>query len=251
MQWTDQAVVIGHHVLSEKNLRLEIFCKQYGRQFGFFSPSATGVEVIHIGDVIQCSWGARLDTHLGRLLVEPIQSIAPILFHAPSKLLMLKNCMLLSSMLPQGHPYPGLFEFLKEELLLCLLVESSELMLWSAVCAYEVAVLSELGFGFDIAKCCVSGATQNLVYLSPKTGRAVCKDASGGYQDRLLPLPLLWQTSVQACDESTITQQQILESLYVTEYFLKKWICPEPHCFYNLRAQIKEHLSSRRQRAIC
>ena len=54
---------------------------------------------------------------------------------------------------------------------------------------FELALLDELGFGLDLSACAATGKRQNLVYVSPKTGRAVSGEAGQPWADKMLMLP--------------------------------------------------------------
>ena len=87
--------------------------------------------------------------------------------------------------LPEREPHPG--AFLAFEALASAFVHPD---VWPAVFVrYEVGLLEELGFGFDFSRCAATGSTDDLVYVSPKSGRAVSRDAGAPYKDRMLALP--------------------------------------------------------------
>jgi DNA repair protein RecO (recombination protein O) len=46
-----------------------------------------------------------------------------------------------------------------------------------------------MGFALSLGECAVTGSTQDLAYVSPRTGRAVSRGGAGDYADRLLPFP--------------------------------------------------------------
>jgi DNA repair protein RecO (recombination protein O) len=78
----------------------------------------------------------------------------------------------------------------------------------------ECGVLSALGFGLDLGSCVVTGATDDLTHVSPRTGRAVSRGAAAPYRDKLLPLPgFLWR-------EAPASRADIGAGLALTEHFL-------------------------------
>src|SRR5690606_12180405 len=85
---------------------------------------------------------------------------------------------------------------------------------------WELALLEEMGFGLDLTRCAVTGAREGLVYVSPRTGRAVSAEGAGDYADRLLPLPasLLGQA-----DDA----MGIAEGLKTTGWFLERHLAPQ------------------------
>ena len=54
---------------------------------------------------------------------------------------------------------------------------------------FELLVLDELGFGLDLTRCAATGRRDELVYVSPKTGRAVSREAGAQWHDKMLALP--------------------------------------------------------------
>jgi DNA repair protein RecO (recombination protein O) len=54
---------------------------------------------------------------------------------------------------------------------------------------WEAGLLEALGFGLDLSECAATGATDDLIYVSPRSGRAVSRAGAGIYAARLLRLP--------------------------------------------------------------
>jgi DNA repair protein RecO (recombination protein O) len=81
---------------------------------------------------------------------------------------------------------------------------------------WEVALLEEMGFGLDLSVCAVTGGTEDLVYVSPRTGRAVSRAGAGDYAPRLLPLPPVLR------GEGEADAGAIRTALGVTGHFLKE-----------------------------
>ena len=86
---------------------------------------------------------------------------------------------------------------------------------------WELALLEETGFGLDLTSCAVTGRDDGLVYVSPKTGRAVSRDGAGDWADRLLPLPPVLRGDGEASDT------EIVAALGVTGYFLDNKLAPQ------------------------
>ena len=80
----------------------------------------------------------------------------------------------------------------------------------------NLSCLNDLGFGLDLNQCAVTGKTNDLVYISPKSGRAVCADAGQPYADRLFKIPEFWVHPVE------ITLEQFHQALTITSYFFSK-----------------------------
>jgi DNA repair protein RecO (recombination protein O) len=96
--------------------------------------------------------------------------------------------VLTASALPEGQPYPPLYAVLSG-LLEAIEAAPSASGWGAALVRYEVLLLAELGFGLDLERCAVTGLNDDLVAVSPKSGRAVSAAEAEPYAGKLLPLP--------------------------------------------------------------
>ena len=140
------------------------------------------------GNLIQAEYRARTDEQLAQLSVELSQSRAPLLEEALPAAAIDWSCALTATTLPEGQPYPHLYEAL-DGILSAIEAAPSAKGWAAALVRYELLILSELGFGLDLSECAATGARTNLIYVSPKSGRAVSGEGAGEYIDRLLRLP--------------------------------------------------------------
>ncbi len=61
---------------------------------------------------------------------------------------------------------------------------------WGALYVrWEAGLLDALGFGLDLSRCASTGTLENLIYVTPRSGRAVSGEAGEPYKDRLFALP--------------------------------------------------------------
>ncbi|HEU0133372.1 MAG TPA: DNA repair protein RecO C-terminal domain-containing protein, partial [Allosphingosinicella sp.] len=112
-------------------------------------------------------------------------------------------------------PYPRLFQALDG--LLVAIEASPSARSWApSLVRYELFVLAELGFGLDLSECAATGATGDLAFVSPKSGRAVSASAAGEYSDRLFPLPPL------LLEPGAAGWPDILAGLRITGHFLAR-----------------------------
>lgn len=123
---------------------------------------------------------------------------------------------LLRLVLPEGHPYPHLFS-LTADALKALSDGLTQTHALATCVNFERALLEELGFGLDLDQCAVTGQKEDLAYISPKTGRAVCQASGLPYHANLLPLPDVFYNE----------GQDWAEALYVTGFFLQKHLVKE------------------------
>ena len=84
---------------------------------------------------------------------------------------------------------------------------------------WELGVLSELGFGLDLSCCAATGVTEDLIYVSPRSGRAVSATAGKPYHDKLLPLPAFLVGNGQ-----NVTIEDVRDGLNLTEFFLERYM---------------------------
>jgi DNA repair protein RecO (recombination protein O) len=86
----------------------------------------------------------------------------------------------------------------------------------AALVRYEVLVLAELGFGLDIESCAVTGSNDDLVAVSPRSGRAVSAAEAEPFAGKLLPLPAFVRAGGAA------SWAEIAQGLQLTGHFLTR-----------------------------
>jgi DNA repair protein RecO (recombination protein O) len=131
-------------------------------------------------------------------------------------------CSIVDAALPEREPHPEIFADL--DILVTRLTEETGAAGddgWLAdYVRWELTLLADLGFGLDLTHCAVTGETEGLTYVSPKTGRAVTQAAGQGYHDRLLPLPpFLAEGHTVRPDRASI-----LDGLRLTGHFLARHV---------------------------
>jgi DNA repair protein RecO (recombination protein O) len=131
-------------------------------------------------------WRARLESHLGGFQVEGEDLSAGVVMDDPLALSGLNAaCAMASLCLPEREEHPAVANAF--EVLIAALKDPD---LWPALYVrWEAGLLSDLGYGLDLRRCAATGVETDLVYVSPKSGRAVSAEAGAPYQDRMLALP--------------------------------------------------------------
>ncbi|MFT4096502.1 MAG: DNA repair protein RecO [Rhodoblastus sp.] len=188
MDWSDRAIVIGLRKHGETSVILEAMTESHGRHLGIVRAgrSRTMQPTLQPGNSINLVWRARLEEHMGVFVVEADRLRAGRLMASPMALQGLHWLAALLRLLPERDPHAGLFamaEAIAEHF-------DDAALAPELVVRFELAVLAELGFGLDLESCAATGARDDLIYVSPKSGRAVSRDAGAPYADRMLPLPL-------------------------------------------------------------
>jgi DNA repair protein RecO (recombination protein O) len=171
--------------------------------------------VLMAGNVVQAQLSARTDTQLPQAAVELIHSRGPLLSEPLPAAAIEWATVLTATVLPEGQPYPQLYDAL-EGLLDAIEAAPSASGWGAALVRYEVLLLAELGFGLDLERCAVTGANDNLVAVSPRSGRAVSAAEAEPYRGRLLPLPRFVREGGQA------SWDEIAQGLDLTGHFLMR-----------------------------
>ncbi len=202
MQWTDEGIVLGVRRHSESAVVLELMTVQHGRHLGLVrgGRSRRMQPVLQPGNRVAAEWRARLDEHLGTYIVEPLRHHAARLYGSAVGLYGLQALAAHLRLLPERDSHPRLFD------MTALLVEhfeeperALELFL-----RFELMLLDEMGFGLDLRQCAATGTTDELIYVSPKSGRAVNREAGEPWADKLLPLPAFLRESKQRADRAAM-----------------------------------------------
>lgn len=219
MDWRDEGFVIAVRRHGETAAILEAFTAGHGRHAGVVHGGAGRrlAPVLQPGTQLQLTWRARLEEHLGSYAVEPVKARAGAVMGDRLALAALGSvCALLSFALPEREPHPRLYE--RTLKLLDLLGDDRNWPL--AYLIWEAALLEETGFGLDLSACAVTSATEDLAYVSPKSGRAVSRAGAGEWAERLLPLPRCLLGAGEA------TAEEIAAGLRTTGHFLEHRLAP-------------------------
>jgi DNA repair protein RecO (recombination protein O) len=187
MQWTDEAVVLSVRGHGETAAVAELFTREHGRHLGLVhgGRSRRMRPVLQMGNHVGAVWKARLSEHLGHMSLELRHGFAAAAMENVAALAALTSLCTLLRLMPERDPHPSLYE-----VTLFVLGFLDEERVWPAlIVRWELALLDELGFGLDLSECAATGRHDDLVYVSPKSGRAVSAAAGEPYKDRLLRLP--------------------------------------------------------------
>jgi DNA repair protein RecO (recombination protein O) len=187
MQWTDDGIVLGVKRHGEANAILELMTHGHGRHLGLVRGGFGSRlrPVLQPGNSVSAAWRARLDEHLGNYTVEGLRLRAAGYFSAPHAIYGVTHLAALMRLLPERDPHTGLYEALD-----AILDQLDDPALAAPmVVRFELRLLSELGFGLDLEQCVATGASRDLAYVSPKSGRAVSRTAGEPWADKMLRLP--------------------------------------------------------------
>ncbi len=214
MQWSDEGVILSVKPHGETAAVAEIFTRAHGRHLGLVhgGRSRRLRPVLQTGNHVDAVWKARLAEHLGNVSVELRKGYAAQAMDDPLALAGLSSLCALAHLLPERDPHPNLFEV---TLFVLGFIDEPD-VLPALVVRWELALLDELGFGIDLSSCAATGTCENLVYVSPKSGRAVSAAAGAPYKDRMLALPAFLAKG----REGHATDADVVAGLELTGHFL-------------------------------
>ncbi|MEH3047413.1 DNA repair protein RecO [Sphingomonas adhaesiva] len=171
--------------------------------------------VLQPANLVRGEWRARNDEQLPALTVELVHSRAPLHAEALPAAALDWATALTAAALPEAQPYPRLHDALSG--VLDAVEAAPSARGWAAALArYELLLLAELGFGLDLTACVATGATDDLAFVSPKSGGAVSRGAAAGYEARLFALPAFLTVGGAASGE------EALAALAITGHFLAR-----------------------------
>ena len=218
MEWSEEGIVVGTRRHGETDVILEVVTAGHGRHLGLVKGGRSRRlrPVLQAGNTLSLTWRARLHEHLGNFRAEPVTERSAGLMASPSALSGWRSPARICGSCPERDPHPRLFEALAV-MLDCFdrPALAAEMMV-----RFELLLLDELGFGLDLESCAATGSRDDLVYVSPKSGRAVSRAAGEPYRDRLLRLPaFLAGIAGRGADRTGLEQ-----AFRLTGYFLERHV---------------------------
>lgn len=218
MEWRDEGALLSVRQHGETSAIIEVFTAGHGRHAGVVrgGTSRRIAPVLQPGAQLALTWRARLHEHIGAFTVEPVRSRAAAVMADRRALAALGSVTaLLAFALPEREPHPALYA--RTVALLDALASGAD---WPAdYVRWELALLEELGFGLDLGRCAATGSTEDLAYVSPRSGGAVSRRGAGEWADRLLPLPPVLLGGPAAPGD-------LARALTTTGHFLDRWLVP-------------------------
>ncbi len=213
MEWRDQGVVLSVRKHGETSAIVEVFTGMHGRHSGVVRGGISRklTPVLQPGSQVEVTWRARLEDHLGTFVVEPVRSRTAAVMNDRLALCGLNAITaMLRFCLPEREPHAQVYAGSIQ--LLDMLGVSQDWVL--AYLRWELMLLEELGFALDLSRCAVTGSYDDLIYVSPRTGRAVSRAGAGDWADKLLPLPLC------LLGQGGAETSELLQGLVTTGHFL-------------------------------
>ncbi len=240
MRWQDEGIVIAAHKHGERGAILTLLTRDHGRHKGYCTLSPKTSSSFQVGTHVQAFWTARLPEHLGTWSMEVLLSpMAHVLGDSLKLGALTSACGLLEALLAEREPHEALFESL------VTLIKMFQAPCWKrAYCAFEETLLREGGVRLQFDACTLTGARENLKYVSPRTGRAVTAEAGEPYKDKLLPLPFFLKQG----QEKEISLSDFKEALDLYNYFFERYLLSVHHLAMPLSRERLKELIARRLR---
>jgi len=215
MQWIDEAIVLGVKRHGETSVIVELMTHGHGRHLGLIRGGA-GARlrgVLQPGNRLRATWRARLDEHLGHYTVEGLDLRAAGFLAAAHAVHGVTHLAALCRLLAEREPHAAVYDVL--ETILERLDDPHTAA--PLIARFELNLLAELGFGLDLSSCAATGATEDLIYVSPRSGRAVSRGAGEAYRDKLLRLPTFLLT-----DSEPASAADLVDAFALTGFFLER-----------------------------
>ncbi|ARN80937.1 DNA repair protein RecO [Methylocystis bryophila] len=229
MQWRDEGFVIGARRHGETSALIELMTRAHGRHLGLVRGGASkSIRVaLQPGNDVDAVWRARLPDQLGVFVVEPVRTRAAALIDHGHALHGVGHLCALLRLLPERDPHPEICEMARAIADVLVVKERAPALL----AHFEIALLSALGFGLDLETCALTGARDDLVYVSPKSGRAVSREAGSPWRAKLLAFPAFLRGEPCA---STPSGEELAAAFRLTGHFLRRDVfdprgAPMPH----------------------
>ncbi len=218
MDWREEGVLLAVRKHGETSAIIDVFTEGHGRHAGVVrgGTSRKIAPILQPGAQIDVAWRARLEDHLGAFTVEPVRSRADLMGARDTLAAMNAVTSLLSFVLPEREAHANLY---RRTLAVLDMIGNGDF--WRlGYLRWELALLDDLGFGLDLGRCAVTDRSDNLVFVSPKSGRAVSRAGAGEWADRMLPLSPALVGMGEGGD------RDILDGLQVTGHFLGQHFAP-------------------------
>jgi len=214
MQWTDEGIVLGVKRHGETSVILELMTRGHGRHLGLVRGGAGRRMrgVLQPGNALSATWRARLDEHLGLYTVEGLNLRAASFLSAAHAVYGVTHLAALCRLLAEREQHASVHAALEDILNHLDDARAAAPM----IARFELSLLAELGFGLDLAACAATGATSDLIYVSPRSGRAVSRSGGEPYRDKLMRLPAFLRTDLEP------SAADLADAFALTGFFLDR-----------------------------
>ncbi|KIL98733.1 DNA recombination and repair protein RecO [Paramagnetospirillum magnetotacticum MS-1] len=221
MEWDDDGIVLAVRRHGETGAVASLLTRSHGRHAGLVhgGQGRTNRPILQPGNLVRAKWTGRLPEQLGNFKLEMLHAYGAAFLDDAARLSALGSaCALVETALAERQPHPACHAAL------VALLHALEAESWPSIYVhFELALLRDLGFGLDLSACAATGQTDDLAWVSPKTGRAVSRAAGEPYRDKLFKLPAFLVEGGEG-DAAAIR-----EGLEMTGFFLQRHVLDSRH----------------------
>ena len=238
MRWQGEGLLLDVRKYGESSALIDVFTSSLGRRIGLLKSAFNKKHksIIQPGNQLFLTWNSRIEESLGVFKIELIKSRYHRISEERSGLELFNLiCVLCSTFLPERVDFDELYH----ETIQYIEGEFNTNEKFKKYIDWELQLLKSLGFGLDIGKCVVSGSKEDLKFVSPRSGCAVSRKSSIGWEKKLLLLPNFLLDSNSGISLSKVDLEN---GFKLTEYFIKKNLHPvrkfQMDPFFNLRNRV-------------
>lgn len=217
-EFEDDAFILSARAHGEAGAIVDLLTAGQGRYAAHVAGGASRKmkPFLQAGAWVGVRYRARTSEQLGSASLEPMGEGPSALFDDPLALAGLSAAAAVAAgSLPEREPHRGAYEAFA-----ALVGAFAHPSIWPAVFVrFEAGLLEELGFGLDLSRCASTGSLDELIYVSPRTGRAVSRAAGEPFAERLLRLPP-FMIAVQ----NRLAPGDVGDGLEMTGRFLEQWV---------------------------
>ena len=215
--WEDDGVVLSVRRFGEHDAICTLLTASHGRNAGMVKGGSgkRGRGLLQPGNLVKAAWRARLDSQLGVYTLESIRAFAADAMDSPAALAGVSAlCAMAEAALPEREPHQEVYRQSVH------LLEHIGADGWDAhYVLWELTMLRDMGYGLDLSCCAATGVTEDLAYVSPRSGRAVSRAAAAPYLSQLLALPSFVKEEGIAA-----TMAEIAHGLNLTGHFFERHV---------------------------
>ena len=240
MEWRDEGIILGTRKHGETSAILEVMTRAHGRHLGLVRGGRSRKQqpVLQPGNRVDLLWRARLDEHLGTFQAEAIEMNAARLMDSAVAVYGLQTMAAHLRLLPERDAHGGLYEALA---VMIVHLDDADAA-GELVARFELQILEELGFGLDLSQCAATGTRQDLAYVSPKSGRAVSREAGAPWRDKMLALPaFLQRASGLRGDPAAVEDAFRLTGFFFTRHVYEPRGIEQPDARAGFLAALRKH----------
>ena len=218
-EWNDTGLILSVRPHAETAAIVNVLTAEHGRHAGLVrgGQSSKMRGLLQPGNLVDVHWRARLEEHLGAMSFDIITPHASAVLDDAFRLAGLASvCAIMEAALPEREPARGVYD--ATDLVIQMITDHDAGDHWlGGYIRWEIGMLGVAGYALGLEKCGVTGATDGLRYVSPRTGVAVTAAGAGIHAPRLLPLP-----SFLGGDGQKTLEEDLLDGMELTGHFLEK-----------------------------